>query len=492
MELLFCTLHFHHSTPGGNRSRAHSKSRSGTHGAAAAPGRSRIGVLGAALALGLNFGAVCVAPADAQTTLTAARGASTPLFLKAPPNTRCTLRTMSPHATPALDGFSNSHGIVRYVITVRADARSEALATLECRNRATHTLTGFTIVPGKFAAPTPRAAARRPLAIADLATDARFGVLPGTPHGFDVTRASDAQLVALGYPRRPDAHLSPQAYLIWRKLVTTPGAYVDPGVVVTPRVHGPVRNLRRRAAHRSIFSGATTYGATTPNWSGVVATNTPAAFSDVVGQWSVPGVSTNGNLGAGYSSAWVGIDGFGTGDVVQDGTESDAFDDYFFSYASYYAWYEFYPDYAHALSNVPVSPGDSVFAISTTYVDNNGYVNGSYYFYDVSAGTGTVASELIPAGAPYSGSSAEWIVERPTVGGGLSPMPDYGSAQISSTFAQTTDGDLFYADGSNSFGANDIMYDLLMTSDGTYNGDLLSDGYVQDANDVDFLYFNWL
>jgi hypothetical protein len=148
-----------------------------------------------------------------------------------------------------LAAFSNARGVVRYFVTTRPDARTGALSMVECRSATAHTVIGLTLIPGP-AVPQKRPSATRPATIADIATTARFGVLPGTPAGFNVTQASDAQLARLGYPFRPDQRLHPAAYAIWHKLVTTPGAYVPSARSSTRKCGGRLCASNSAQTHR--------------------------------------------------------------------------------------------------------------------------------------------------------------------------------------------------------------------------------------------------
>ena len=102
---------------------------------------------------------------------------------------------------------------------------------------------------------------------------------------------------------------------------------------------------------------------TSLNWSGyAVETNLakPAsnAVSDVVGSWFVPAVIGQQPHRYTYSSAWVGIDGYSDNTVEQIGTEQD----WTPRRASYYAWFEMYPNYAYEIVGFPVYPGDMITA----------------------------------------------------------------------------------------------------------------------------------
>ncbi|MGO8702625.1 MAG: G1 family glutamic endopeptidase [Candidatus Brocadiia bacterium] len=102
---------------------------------------------------------------------------------------------------------------------------------------------------------------------------------------------------------------------------------------------------------------------TSLNWSGyAVETNLskPAsnAVSNVVGSWTVPGVLASTPSKDTYSSAWVGIDGYSDDTVEQIGTEQD----WTGRAASYYAWFELYPNYAYEIVGFPVDQGDTITA----------------------------------------------------------------------------------------------------------------------------------
>src|SRR5262249_9251961 len=101
------------------------------------------------------------------------------------------------------------------------------------------------------------------------------------------------------------------------------------------------------------------------NWSGYAVSTGAGAVSEVAGSWVVPAVSSSVS---GYSSAWVGIDGWGSSTVEQIGTDSD----YVNGQAAYYAWYEMYPAAPVNLS-LTINPGDTMSA-SVSYTGSNQYV----------------------------------------------------------------------------------------------------------------------
>src|SRR5689334_5472712 len=90
------------------------------------------------------------------------------------------------------------------------------------------------------------------------------------------------------------------------------------------------------------------------NWAGYAVTAGNGSVTKVAGLWVVPPVATTNS---GYSSAWVGIDGFNSSTVEQIGTDSD----YLNGVPRYYAWYEMYPAGPVNLS-LTVQPGDTISA----------------------------------------------------------------------------------------------------------------------------------
>jgi hypothetical protein len=161
------------------------------------------------------------------------------------------------------------------------------------------------------------------------------------------------------------------------------------------------------AATLSVSSASTLTQST--NWSGYAATSGP--FSAVSGSWTVPTATCT--QATTYSAVWIGIDGYSSNTVEQDGTGADCSG----GIAVYSAWYEMYGDasvnngYSVALSSTsyPVSPGD-VMAATVSYANSQWTLtlNDTTANWNFSL---TVASPSPPAAQ----SSAEWIVERPEV-----------------------------------------------------------------------------
>jgi hypothetical protein len=285
-----------------------------------------------------------------------------------------------------------------------------------------------------------------------LATNSKIGVL--SSERLDVTTASEERLQQLGYPKRPDPRRFPQAYKLWLYAVTTPGAYVParPVTMVGER-HGPTRvqvipkgtpadvlhlrdlySLRAAPQPRQEANLPTRAFALSPNWSGFVLTNAGDPFLDVHGTWNVPAVTipdltpsplpTSDEFLANYtsSSEWVGIDGYGTNDVIQDGTRQDAwsffmnisnFDNLYnfdsWQFGFYYAWYEYFPQPEQAITGMDVVPGDQITSMAYVDTDSNGTPQGNFIVANNSNGQATVQSLSAPN---YSGTTVEWVIRR--------------------------------------------------------------------------------
>jgi hypothetical protein len=138
-----------------------------------------------------------------------------------------------------------------------------------------------------------------------------------------------------------------------------------------------------------------------------------------------------------FSALWVGLDGDGTTDLLQAGTEQDATNINLgftqFTLTSYHAWTEFLPQQPteQVISNFTVNPGDEIFTeVWVGTGDNEPSLSGaSGRFFIINLTTGGFAS-VSTTRAPTSvrGREAVWIMERPTVGGSLPDLANYGSA----------------------------------------------------------------
>jgi peptidase A4-like protein len=169
---------------------------------------------------------------------------------------------------------------------------------------------------------------------------------------------------------------------------------------------------------------------TSLNWSGyAVVGQAGHPITGVTQNWIVPTVST---LPAGFSSTWAGIGGYNTGDLIQAGTESD-------TAQSPFAWYEILPASETPITSgctgdptCTVRPGD---AMSVTIRSTGG----SGWAISMTNPRWTWSTSLT-----YTStfSSAEWILEAPTVGA-QTVLANVGTQQ----FVAGTPGNTFTVDG---------------------------------------------
>lgn len=143
------------------------------------------------------------------------------------------------------------------------------------------------------------------------------------------------------------------------------------------------------------------------NWSGYAVSGRSNSFRRISATWHVPFVRPSSKPT--YSSAWIGIDGFGNSSLIQTGTGQD----YINGKAHYYAWWEILPQ-AMTLIPLPVHPGDQIHAVITKIKSS------TWLIYMKNA----TQNWTFRTTKRYCGpqASAEWIVEAPQVGAFISRM----------------------------------------------------------------------
>jgi hypothetical protein len=197
----------------------------------------------------------------------------------------------------------------------------------------------------------------------------------------------------------------------------------------------PVLEPQRGKIHvlRRLIKAAET-GYTSGNWSGGV---TQGQWATVLGFWHIPAVSKppepQGTEGGWNSSSWIGIDGFGSNDVLQAGIQQRVTAN---GQAQYIAWYEWYappqtnsPGYVWQtnITNFPVSAGQQVYC-SVQYINNK--TAGHLYFANDATGQHFSITLAPPPGANVAGDSMEWIMEAPDGGEPVASLPKFTPVQF--------------------------------------------------------------
>lgn len=241
------------------------------------------------------------------------------------------------------------------------------------------------------------------------------------PPGFNPLTAAPRLLLRYGFPTRPDAKSAPELLKRWEAAFARPRTWITPEFLeVKSKYHGPAKRPGGRA--RVKRAEVRVANATSTNWSGSVASPPLGhTFGWVAGQWTVPNPHAPGS-GSFFASEWVGIDGWGSSDVLQAGTETAVMDFLgIFTTTEVYAWWEWFPASEVAITNLPVSPGDTMYCLICV----NSTTTATVYISNQSSGVSTRFTITAPSGTKLVGNSAEWIVERPTVNGSLANLSDY-------------------------------------------------------------------
>ncbi len=232
---------------------------------------------------------------------------------------------------------------------------------------------------------------------------------------------------------------NPAPSVQWEVSTNGGGSWADLAGAISPSLSFSAGASGNGDQYRAVFSNrvgsATSSAATlivpaeTLNWSGYAVSG--EAFSDVAGSWTVPSVTCTGDTTT-YSSQWIGIDGYDSDTVQQDGTEADCI----LGEPHYGAWYELYGDDAVndgdevplPNSTYPVSPRDALTASVS--------LSGSMWTLTVADLTANWTYSIkLPSWTPApKQSSAEWIVERPQVGS-LTALSNFGSVSFTTATA---------------------------------------------------------
>ncbi len=270
------------------------------------------------------------------------------------------------------------------------------------------------------------------------------------PEGFNPLMASDEELATFGFPPRPDGAANPKGYASWEKAMKASKVRIKPVLEQTNIFHGPMKKATAKEPLPLSESTSTTSG----NWSGVVelsgatSYNTTSTFYYLIADYVVPVATQAYGACTGswdYSSSWVGMDGYGSGDVLQAGSESDAYCSGSTKSTYYSAWYEWYPYGEVRISSLPVAPGDDIFVEVWHTSKTQGYA----YFVNYNTNQSVEVGFTAPASANFIGNSAEWIVERPGISTGLATLTNYISDYFSESYAYTENYS-FYDPGTSS------------------------------------------
>jgi hypothetical protein len=289
----------------------------------------------------------------------------------------------------------------------------------------------------------------KPVDEASTATTAA-SVCEQPPAGFNPLTASDLDLEQYGFPPRPDSH-KVRPYERWKKMAIA--TRIRPELKPTTRYSGPPKRWN------VVRSGGSLLTIDSDNWSGFAFTVDTGTFaannSEVDAQWIVPAVQQAPGICTStpdYSVQWVGFDGAidsGSSDVLQAGTEAYVLCTNGDMQATYSAWFEWFPASLTELAGFTVGPGDGV-QISVYYTTAS--PQGHAYFLNESTNLTACMNFSKPRNPRYGGNSVEWIMERPTVDGAISNLPNFGYFGLNDGLATNGTG-VSYTPGATIAGA---------------------------------------
>lgn len=239
-------------------------------------------------------------------------------------------------------------------------------------------------------------------ALAAMAFSCAFALAPAT------ASASPAQAVT---PR-----LATPPSLAGKPLATEVKSlqHVQPGGPVSFAGDAPSFGRSSRYSTQDVVSN---------NWGGYAAARHGTKFRFIQATFFVPYINCM-NTPDSFSGHWVGLDGFSSASVEQDGILAECNG----KAPEYSAWYEMFP-LAPVYKSVTVHPGDSI--VASVYF-NSGTSKYTLSLSDTTNGQSFTVNKSCPAHVSCSRSSAEAISEAPSNGSSILPLTDFGAESYSS------------------------------------------------------------
>ncbi|MBV8933623.1 MAG: hypothetical protein JOZ47_02925 [Kutzneria sp.] len=159
---------------------------------------------------------------------------------------------------------------------------------------------------------------------------------------------------------------------------------------------------------------------TSSNWVGYVTNG--GTYTSVEASWVQP--TMNCGSGDGDAVFWIGLDGWGSSTVEQDGTRGQCI----IGRAVYSAWWETYPTNPITSFSDTVRPGDQFYS-------KIAYQGNGVYDMVLQNKTEGWTEHITPSGAAgASNSSAEVVAEAPSAGS-REPLADFGTVHFSGSMA---------------------------------------------------------
>jgi hypothetical protein len=255
------------------------------------------------------------------------------------------------------------------------------------------------------------------------------------PAGFDPMTAPQAELLALGFPSRPDPGFQPAEYAIWQDMFAAPLEFSDFAFDILPSFIAQSRG----------FFGQLPRLQTSGNWSGAYITpRDGTVFRTIWGRWKVPvpALPPGGVAADKYrSSTWIGFDGqrlyfkstlpqIGTAQAINEVTGA----------AEYSAWWQWWVrnDIGQAvpitLTGFAIQDGNRIRCYMKVSKNRR-----KVFFLIKNRSTGQLKHFVQRAPLAYlhhrftvTGATAEWVTERPADAPNPTPLPlpNYGTVDF--------------------------------------------------------------
>ena len=152
------------------------------------------------------------------------------------------------------------------------------------------------------------------------------------------------------------------------------------------------------------------------NWSGYADTKTSSKYHKVTGSWTEPSATCTSKTS--LAAFWVGIDGYSSGSVEQDGTLIECVG----GTPTYYTWWEMYPSNAIQVVGSTLKPGDKI--VSSVVKSSTSY---TLKVTDSTTPANSFSTTQSCAAATCVDSSAEWIAEAPSGSAGVYPLSKFST-----------------------------------------------------------------
>jgi Peptidase A4 family len=217
------------------------------------------------------------------------------------------------------------------------------------------------------------------------------------PANFDPLTASAAERRRYGVPPEPQTN-DGEARALWLKAV-----HSEPVTPPDELLEFPVRMAQSSA-----------------NWSGRLTMSGANTYTSALMRYDEP--SDRGtSCGNAAASLWAGLGGSFSDNLAQNGTVIGT---NLGGLQQHQAWFEILPQNAVGI-NLSATPGGR-FKAETRWLGNGNF---QFSFFNEATGQSSVLT-VGGGAAPWSGTSADFIAERPEVSGAITPLTNFGAFNV--------------------------------------------------------------